>query len=70
MNEYRKNAINHLKTHLGCVGYRDYLIAELEKLEKIKQILQTRSFTDDSGNACYLDDSERVKQIGEVLESE
>ena len=63
MNEYRQNAINHLKTHLGCVGYRDYLIAELEKLEKIEQILQTRSFTDDIGNACYLDDSERVKQI-------
>lgn len=39
MNEYRQNAINHLKTHLGCVGYRDYLVAELEKLEQIEQIL-------------------------------
>ena len=39
MNEYRQNAINHLKTHLGCVGYRDYLIAELEKLEKMEQIV-------------------------------
>ena len=39
MNEYRQNAINHLKTHLGCVGYRDYLIAELEKIEKIEQIV-------------------------------
>ena len=39
MNEYRQNAINHLKTHLGCVGYRDYLVAELEKLDKIEQII-------------------------------
>lgn len=39
MNEYRQNAINHLKTHLGCVGYRDYLVAELEKLEQIEQII-------------------------------
>lgn len=39
MNEYRQNAINHLKTHLGCVGYRDYLVTELEKLEKIDQII-------------------------------
>ena len=50
--------------------YRKYTKAELEKLEKIEQILQTRSFTDDIGNACYLDDSERVKQIREVLEKE
>lgn len=40
MNEYRQNAINHLKTHLGCVGYRDYLVTELEKLEKIELILK------------------------------
>lgn len=39
MDEYRQNAINHLKTHLGCVGYRDYLVTELEKLEKIEQII-------------------------------
>lgn len=39
MNEYRQNAINHLKTHLGCVGYRDYLIAELDKLDKIEEIV-------------------------------
>lgn len=39
MDEYRQNAINHLKTHLGCVGYRDYLVTELEKLEQIEQIV-------------------------------
>lgn len=39
MDEYRQNAINHLKTHLGCVGYRNYLIAELEKQDKIEQIV-------------------------------
>lgn len=39
MNEYRQNAINHLKTHLGCVGYRDYIVAELQKLEEIENII-------------------------------
>ncbi len=39
MDEYRQNAINHLKTHLDCVGYRDYLVTELQKLEKIEQIV-------------------------------
>lgn len=39
MNEYRQNTIKHLKTHLGCVGYRDYLIAELDKLDKIEEIV-------------------------------
>ena len=39
MNEYRQNAINYLKTHLGCIGYRDYLVAEFEKLDKIEQIV-------------------------------
>ena len=43
MDEYRQNAINHLKTHLGCVGYRDYLVSELEKLDKIEQILNNGS---------------------------
>lgn len=39
MNEYGQNAINYLKTHLDCVGYRDYLVTELEKLDKIEQIV-------------------------------
>lgn len=60
MNEYRQNAIKHLKTHLGCVGYRDYLIAELDKLDKIEQII------DD----CDLEAWEVLKMIKEVLEQE
>lgn len=60
MNEYRQNAINHLKTHLGCVGYRDYLIAELDKLDKIEQIV----------NAPMGGKHERYNKIKEVLEQD
>ena len=56
MNEYRQNAINHLKTHLGCVGYRDYLIAELEKIEKIEQIVNAYDGTTPS----------MIKQFSEI----
>ena len=63
MNEYRQNAINHLKTHLGCVGYRDYLIAELEKLEKIEKIMNKESEGYIQNNPC-------LRKIKEVLENE
>lgn len=49
MNEYRQNAINHLKTHLGCVGYRDYLVTELEKLDRIEQIVN--KWNNDASNS-------------------
>lgn len=63
MNEYRQNAINHLKTHLGCVGYRDYLVTELEKLDKIEQIVKRTEGTLGLDNYT-------VQQIKEVLEKE
>lgn len=66
MNEYRQNAINHLKTHLGCVGYRDYLIAELEKLEKIEQVVNDWSNGDIEGQDTIL----AFHLIKEVLEKE
>ena len=56
MNEYRQNAINHLKTHLGCVGYRDYLVTELEKLDKIEQIIKAYD-----GSAVSM-----IKQFSEI----
>lgn len=64
MNEHRQNAINHLKTHLGCVGYRDYLITELEKLEQIEQIING------SDNFIKRDSDYRIAEIKEVLENE
>ena len=73
MNEYRQNAINHLKTHLGCVGYRDYLIAELEKLEKIEQIIAKYQDTLDNfygGKPRDLLESDVLRDIKEVLEKE
>ena len=66
MNEYRQNAINHLKTHLGCVGYRDYLIAELEKLEKIEQVIKER----DSKVVAEEEDFDYLCEISSVIEKE
>lgn len=54
--------------HMTQDDMTEVTIRDLEKLEKIEQILKARSFTDDIGNACYLDDSERVRQIFEVIE--
>ena len=63
MNEYRQNAINHLKTHLGCVGYRDYLIAELKKLERIEQI--TDGITEESNPMVI---KWNIKEVLDIIE--
>ena len=36
---YHKACIDYVKKTMRCVGYRDYVVAELEKLEKIEQII-------------------------------
>ena len=54
-------------------GYSElykYCLGCIQKLERIEKILKARSFTDNIGNACYFDDSERIRQIKEVLENE
>lgn len=37
---YREACIDYVKKTMRCVGYRDYVIAELEKLEQIEQIVK------------------------------
>ena len=70
----KKQAIKVLKS-TGYIGNEvgvafDVAMKSMKKLGEIEQILKARSFTDDIGNACYLDDSERIGRIKEVLESE
>ena len=36
---YRERAIEHLKQGNLCKGYIDYFLSEMEKLEKIEQIV-------------------------------
>lgn len=36
---YRENCIDYVKKTMPCVGYRDYVVAELEKLEQIEQVV-------------------------------
>ena len=58
------------QTESHCFEIKQKIISDMQKMDKIEQILKARSFTDDIGNACYLDDSERIGRIKEVLESE
>lgn len=36
---YREACIDYVKKTMRCVGYRDYVVSELEKLERIEQIV-------------------------------
>ena len=36
---YRDNCIDYVKKTMPCVGYRDYVVAELEKIDRIEQII-------------------------------
>lgn len=60
---YRECAIEHLKQGNLCKGYVDYIIGEVEKLEKIEQIMNEYR----NGNDMEYD---YLAKIREVLEKE
>ena len=61
---YRECAIEHLKQGNLCKGYVDYIVGEVEKLQKIEQIVNSR-------DGFYLyDNLPPFQQIREVLEDE
>ena len=57
---YRDTCIDYVKKTMPCIGYRNYVVAELQKLEQIEQII------DD----CDLEAWEVLEKIKEVLENE
>ena len=57
---YREYAIEHLKQGNLCKGYVDYIVGEVEKLEKIEQIVKRTEGTLGLDNYT-------VQQIREVL---
>lgn len=59
---YREACIDYVKKTMRCVGYRDYLVTELEKLDKIEQIIERTEGTIGLDNYT-------VQQIKEVLEN-
>ena len=61
---YRKCAVEHLKQGNLCKGYIDYILGEMDKLEKIEQIFKQWSDTGDNA------DSWAFKEIKEILEQE
>lgn len=58
---YREYAIEHLKQGNLCKGYVDYIVGEVEKLEKIEQIYRQWSEIGDNAD-CWA-----FKEIREVL---
>lgn len=61
---YRECAIEHLKQRNLCKGYIDYILGEIDKLEKIEQIING------SDDFIKRDADYRIAEIKEVLESE
>lgn len=60
---YRECAIEHLKQGNLCKGYIDYILGEIDKLEKIKQIINEYNNGDDM-------EYEYLDKIRGVLEQE
>lgn len=61
---YRDMCIDYVKKTMPCTGYRDYVVAELKKLEQIEQIIESR-------DGFYLyDNFPPFQQIKEVIENE
>lgn len=61
---YREYAIDYIKNRQLCKGYVDYIVAQLNKMEKIEQII-------DSRDGFYLyDNLPPFQQIKKVLEQE
>jgi hypothetical protein len=70
---YRECAIEHLKQGNLCKGYVDYILGEMEKLEKIRQIVSAFSNTYGLTNVNLLSDdlTDFEKDIlREILEQE
>ena len=61
---FRQCAIDYIKNRRLCKGYVDYIVAQLNKLEQIEQII-------DSRDGFYLyDNLPPFQQIKKVLEQE
>lgn len=62
---YRDTCIDYVKKTMPCVGYRNYIVSELKKLEQIEQIINKKyDFEDEDTLGC------KVHLIKEVLEQE
>lgn len=46
---YREACIDYVKKTMPCVGYRDYIVSELDKLERIEQIVN--EWNNDAGHS-------------------
>lgn len=63
---YKTACIMYLEKNMECVGYRDYIIKQLNKLEQIENIMDAY-ITDNPREPMY-DTEDYMQSIREVLE--
>jgi hypothetical protein len=63
---YKGQCIEYLKHNLECVGYRDFIIEQLNKLEQIENIVDAYA-TDNPREPMY-DTEDYMESIKGVLE--
>ena len=63
---YRRSCINYVKDNVECVGYRDYIVKQLETpaipIERIKQL---REYADMWNDACLEMIDNMIKEYSE-----
>lgn len=64
---YRECAIEHLKQYNLCKGYIDYILGEIDKLEKIEQVIKEWN---DNWQESQRDLWMYLADIKEILEKE
>lgn len=63
-NTYREACIDYVKETMRCISYSDYVVAELQKLEQIEQIIE------DHDNDSMPEDYWYIDKIREVFNNE
>ncbi len=63
---YKNACIMYLEQNMECLGYRDYIIKQLNKLEQIENIVDAY-ITDNPREPMY-DTEDYMQSIREVLE--
>ena len=63
---YKDHCIDYIKRNIECIGYRDYIIKQLNKLEQIENIID--AYVTDNPREPMYDTEDYMENIKEVLE--
>ncbi len=67
-SSYKDACIMYLNHNMECVGYRDYVIKQLNKLEQIENIVD--AYVTDNPREPMYDTEDYMNSIREVLEND